>query len=64
MTGTPRSPAREQGYHQPGQQPEGALVREVPPAEEPAESVAKERQCVGDTDRKSAGIARQPVFFR
>ena len=24
----------------------GALVREVPPAEEPAESAAKKRQCV------------------
>ena len=37
--GTPKSPAREQVYHRPGHQRHvGALVRQVPPAKEPAES--------------------------
>ena len=35
----------------------GALVRQVPPAEDPAESAAKERQYDRGTGRRSATIA-------
>ena len=47
MEGTSRSPAREQGLIGPvNTARRGALVYEVPPAEEPVEGTAKESQCV------------------
>ena len=45
---------------------EGALVREVPPAEEPAESAAKGRQCVlthQSEERREYRYRQQPGPF-
>ena len=42
--GAPRLPARREGPVDSVRR--GALIRQVPPAEEPAESAAKKRQCV------------------
>ena len=45
---------------------EGALVRKLPPAEEPAESAAKERQCVlrhQSEERREYQYRQQPRLF-